>query len=69
MKTVRVSNIEWDVDLEENEIYSDAVKELGLPESIVITVDEEDLEDDEFLADELSNEFGFCVCSLQYEVI
>lgn len=69
MKTIKVSSIEWDIDLEENEIYSEAVEELGLPESVVMTVEEDDLEDDEFLADELSDEFGFCVCSLQYEVI
>ena len=65
-------DILWDLDLEENETYEDAVEDLGLPDSLVIPSDLCDFEFDpdgalENVADYLSDTTGFCVHSFYVE--
>lgn len=72
---VHVSNIEWDIDLEDDEDYDSAVKELGLPDSVnVPLLVKADLFDvptfdiiNEMVLDSLSDTYGFCVNSLCLE--
>lgn len=50
------TNIQWDIDLEENETYEAAIEHCNLPNEIEIpdTIDEEDI------SDYLSDKTGFC---------
>lgn len=53
---MKVINIKWDIDLEDDETYEEALENCGLPTEIEIPkcVDEEDI------SDWLSDEYGFC---------
>ena len=55
-KTIHVTNIEWDTDGEDP-------KDLNLPNEVKIN---EDIDEDE-IADYLSDEYGWCVCSFNVE--
>jgi hypothetical protein len=61
MKTVRVraSNIIWDTDGEEVE----------LPTSVEFDAEPDELEDDGYAADRLSEDYGWCIESLEVEII
>lgn len=50
------TDIQWDIDLEENETYEAAIENCNLPNEIEIpnTIDEEDI------SDYLSDKTGFC---------
>ena len=59
---VKITNIIWDIDLEDDEEYSDAVKLLKLPETVDLEVyvpDDEDIDD--VVADILTEKYEFCV--------
>lgn len=72
---VHVSDIEWDIDLEDHEDYDSAVKELKLPDSVdlplLIKADLFDVPTfdiiNEMVLDSLSDTYGFCVNSLCLE--
>ena len=70
---IQCYNIEWDTDDEDEEYILPS-----LPESVVIELeDEDDIEEwyehkedgdeDDFLSDKLSDEYGFCVNSFEYK--
>ena len=56
MRTVNFYNIDWDTDGEE----------IDLPTDVILTVDE-DVEVDLEGADLLSDEYGFCVNSFNFQ--
>lgn len=60
--TVRVYNIEWD-DTTEEDIELD-----GLPDEVEIDVPVEMNLDTE-LADELTDQYGWCIRSLEYQIL
>ena len=75
-ETIKIQcyNIEWDTDDEEEYILP------SLPESVVITLEDEDdieewyehkedCDEDDFLSDKLSDEYEFCVNSFEYRII
>ena len=72
---VHVSDIEWDIDLEDHEDYDSAVKELKLPDSVdlPLLVKAELFDVPTFdsinalVLDSLSDTYGFCVNSLCLE--
>ena len=72
---VHVSDIEWDIDLEDGEDYDSAVKELGLPDSVDLPLlVKAELFDvptfdtiNDLVLDSLSDTYGFCVNSLCLE--
>lgn len=70
---IRVYDINWDTtDFTEEEELASGVCVPDLPKEVTIIVDEDDWEDcdpDDFLANELSNEYGFCVNGFFYEVL
>lgn len=57
---MKIVNIEWEIDLENGEIYEDVRETLGLPTEIEVP-DDIDVEDDDDISDWLSDEFGFCI--------
>lgn len=61
MRVVKVYDIEWDLDNDDDDDASDN----GLPESayVILPDDEDDI------ADALSDEFGFCVRTFQYDEV
>ena len=63
MRKFRVYDIEWDTDGEE----------VDLPSEVFFDLDDEEVEEDEngnnIIADMLSDEYGWCVYSLQVEEV
>jgi hypothetical protein len=57
---IRTTKIDWDTDNED--IDEEQIAEL--PQTVELEV-----EDEEEIADALSDEFGFCVFSFEYETI
>ncbi len=55
---MKAMNIEWDIDLEDDEDYQTTIENLGLPTETEIPVTITDLED---ITDWLSDEFGYCL--------
>jgi hypothetical protein len=54
----KVSNIEWDIDSDPEDVYPD------LPESLVVECDDEDE-----AVDKATDETGFCIKSASIEVV
>ena len=68
MKKIKVhfSNIKWDVD------KKCSLRELGLRDEFIKEIEVEDFnreEIEDFLSDWLSNEFGFCHCGFNFEIL
>lgn len=61
-QTVRVYNIEWDGATEED------IELDGLPEDLEIDLPI-DMNLDECLADELTDIYGWCIRSLEYQIL
>lgn len=65
---IKVTNIDWDVNDEEDE-FTD--KDLDLPGIVILTLkdvnDDDDMDD--IIADRLSDKYGFCVNSFEWEEI
>lgn len=53
---MKAINIKWDIDLENDETYEEALEKCELPKEVKIpeNIDEEDI------SDWLSDEYGFC---------
>lgn len=67
---VKVTNIVWDYDGTDDEAdEDDEPTPRNLPTTFEFECDSEDLEDEGFVADHLSDEFGEYVQSLDFEVI
>lgn len=54
---MRAINIKWDIDLEDDETYEEALENCGLPTEVLIP---EGIDDAEDISDWLSDEYGFC---------
>lgn len=52
---MKAINIKWDIDLEEDETYEEALEEIGLPTEIEIP---DDIEDE--VSDYISDTTGYC---------
>lgn len=61
VKSYCLSKIKWDTD-------GESANSLGLPRSVVLKTAEE-VDDDTFFADALSDRYGFCVEGLEYEPV
>lgn len=65
-KTIKVTNIDWDIDIDDFELdMQDLTKKdlqdyLNLPEEEEIVVPEDD-DDEDYIADYLSDKYGYCV--------
>lgn len=69
MPLYRVTDIVWDLSGEHGDgkdEYGNTPEELGLPLTAYVNVKDE--EADDCIADMLSDEFGFCIKSLDYEI-
>lgn len=53
---MKAINIKWDIDLEDDETYEEALKDCELPTEVEISYDV----DEEDISDWLSDEYGFC---------
>lgn len=70
MKNWKALDIIWDIDLEEDETYEEAMETLGLPVEMEIPsiyIDDMAEDDDVYdkIADYLSDKTGFCVNSFE----
>lgn len=54
---VKVTNIQWDIDLKDGETYKDAIKALGLPNELFIP---KTLKTEDEISDYISDLTGFC---------
>ena len=59
MKWLNITNIDWDTDGEN-------VPEL--PQNLQYLADEDEVQDPSYIADRLSDEYGFCVNSYEVDV-
>lgn len=70
---ILVTDIDWDTtDFEEEEELASGVCVPDLPKEVTVIVDEDEWKDcdpDDFLANVLSDEYGFCVNGFFYEVL
>jgi hypothetical protein len=68
---VVVKDIIWDIDLEDGETYEEACEDCELPSAVEIDetkfADEDGLYDDDDICNYLSDEFGFCIVSFNFE--
>lgn len=54
---MKAINIQWDIDLEEDETYEEVLEEIGLPTEIEIP---DDIEDEDEISDYISDITGYC---------
>ena len=65
---LKITNIVWDIDDEDD----CTLKPSNLPSSIDMTIDNADLDYDyleDYIADELSEAYGWCVKDFMYEIV
>ena len=77
---VKVTNIKWEIDLEPNETYEQALQEIGLPTEVIMdypmddypsdTIDIPDDEiDDDVICDKLSEDYEWLLQSFNFEKV
>lgn len=57
---LKATNIEWDIDLNDNETYEEALEDCGLPCEVILP---NNLKHDDDIEDWLSDTYGFCINS------
>ena len=67
---IRCYNIEWDTDGEEEDLPTEVTLILTEPKELIEYCEaRESCDEDDFIADKLSWEYGWCVNSFEYEEV